>query len=117
MTEEATRLPVAEIVNVEAVFSRELIAEVAAVTEMLASRKDELRVLMGRAVAVAKAFNEATRRIVDLDGTTGAPDGLYELLSKMSGMDALDALAAEVGLSEAILEGPGPQDLTDRSGS
>jgi len=103
-------IDLASIVNVEAIYGRPLLDEVAAVTAELASRKDDLQAFMVRATGAVRAASAAEGRIVDLDGSKGAPDGLFEVVQVMSGLEALNGLALEVGIQWSIFEADEPGD-------
>jgi len=107
---DVVTIDLASIVNVEAIYGRALLDEVAAVTTELARRKDDLRAFMVRATGVARAASAAERRVVDLDGSKGAPDGLYDVMQVMAGLEALNDLALEVGIQWSIFEADEPGD-------
>ncbi len=96
--------------NVEAIYGRPLLDEVAAVTAELAARKDDLRAFMVRATGAVRAASAAEGRIVDLDGSKGAPDGLFEVVQAMSGLEALNDLALKVGIQWSVFEPDAPGD-------
>lgn len=98
------------IVNVEAIFGRALLDEVAAATTELAAMKGDLQPLMARLVATFKACEEATRRVYPVNGQVPGIvdsrievlDGLGVLLDAASGLTQLHDLATEIGIEEAV---------------
>ena len=102
-------IDLAAVVNVEAIFGRALLDEVAAVTAELARRKDDLRAFIVRATAVTKACGAAhdavypaAGRVPGLEDNLEVHDGLGAVLDAASGMTQLYNLACEVGIEESI---------------
>lgn len=104
------RIDLESIVNVEAIFGRALLDEVAAVTADLAARKDDLQPFMARLVAVFKACEEASRRVYPVNGQASGIvdsrievlDGLGVVLDAASGLTQLHDLATEIGIEESV---------------
>ena len=105
MTENVIDL--AAIVHVEAIYGQALLDEVAAVTELLATMRDELRAFMVRTTGCVRACTAAEDRVL-----AGTPHGIVDqmslVLAQLSGVEALGDLLLQVGLHEAIFEAGEP---------
>jgi len=104
-------IDLASIVNVEAIFGRALLDEVAAATAELTAMKGDLQPLMARLVATFKACEEATRRVYPVNGEVPGIvdsrlevlDGLSVVLDAASGLTQLHDLACEMGIGESVV--------------
>jgi len=103
-------IDLASIVNVEAIYGRALLDEVAAATAELTAMKDDLQPLMARLVATFKACEEATRAVYPaggevrgiVDSRLEVLDGLSVVLDASSGLTQLHDLACEIGIGESV---------------
>jgi len=109
MTENETKVTATTAVNVEAVYGRALLDEVAAVTEQLAGMKDDLRAFMVRATGAVRACGAAEARVLQ-ETPAAVRDQLAEVLTTLAGVEALNDLALEVGIQWSIFEPDEPGD-------
>lgn len=112
MTEERkTVVDLGSIVNVEAIYGRPLLDEVATVTREVEEAKDAVRLLLERAAGVVAACSiasgrvyPASGRIPGLEDDLNVHDGLGAVLDAAAGLARLSKVAGEAGLHDAIFE-------------
>ncbi len=108
MTDE-TKVAASTAVDVEAVYGRALLDEVAAVTEQLAMMRDDLRAFMVRATGAVSACGAAEDRVLK-ETPAEIADQLAEVLTNLAGVEALSDLALEVGIQWSIFDPDVPGD-------
>lgn len=109
--EQKPSIDLESIVNVEAIFGRPLLDEVAAVTREIEEAKKEIRALLERAAGASKACSIAMRQVYPTSGyipgledNLHVHDGLGAVLDAAAGLTKLSEVAGEAGLHDAIFE-------------